>query len=93
MSNGIDASVDDIIRRNVRVSLNQQQFDALASYVFNTGSLAGTKLLTNIYNRNFAEAVREMDIVTGNGVYMQGLADRRIAERNIWNNGIYVNHR
>lgn len=82
----------DIIIRNIKVRLNQQQFDALASYVFNTGSLVGTQLLTKINAGDLAGAVLEMDIVTSNGVRMGGLVTRRANEQNMWLHGIYVNH-
>ncbi len=83
----------DIISHNVTAILNQQQFDALASYVFNTGSLKGTKLLTNINNNNFEAAVKEMDITTSGGKVMRGLVIRRQNEQDMWLKGIYENHK
>jgi len=80
---------------NVTAPLTQQQFDALVSYVFNVGqgnSLIGTQLIQKLNNKNYAGAASEMDITTSGGVVMQGLVDRRAAERNIFNSGIYVNH-
>ncbi len=79
----------NIINRNVTVGLNQTQFDALTSYIFNTGSLVGTRLLTNLNASNFNGAANQMDINTSQGVYMQGLENRRIAERNLFRNGNY----
>jgi lysozyme len=79
----------NIINRKVLVSLNQHQFDALTSYVYNTGSLGGTKLLTNLNAGNFQGAASQMDINTSYGEYMQGLENRRIVERNLFLNGIY----
>ena len=77
----------DVINRLVTTELNQHQFDALTSYVFNTGSLGGTRLLRNLNAGDFANAAAEMDINTAGGVYVQGLENRRIEERNIFLNG------
>ncbi len=82
----------DPILRNVTAQLTQQQFDALVIYVFNTGSLSGTNLLKNINDEDFDAAVKEMDINKGNGVFMQGLENRRVKERNIFKDGKYVNN-
>lgn len=83
----------DIINKYVTTALNQQQFDALASYVFNTGSLKGTKLLANINKKAFKAASLEMDIITSGGKVMKGLVIRRKNEQNIWTNAVYENHR
>jgi lysozyme len=83
----------DIIKRIVTAPLSQQQFDALASYIFNTGSLKGTKLLANINKNDMDAAVKEMDIITSNGKVMRGLVTRRENEHKIWLNGIYENHK
>jgi Phage-related lysozyme (muraminidase) len=80
------------INRLVTFPLSQNQFDALTSYVFNTGSLSGTKLLININQGNYFGAMSEMDIVTSRGIFMQGLTNRRAAEWDIWGKRIYVNH-
>ena len=83
----------DIIKKYVTVSLNQRQLDALASYVFNTGSLNGTRLLANINKSDFKAAAKEMDITTSNGKVLRGLVTRRTNEQNILLNGIYENHK
>ena len=77
------------INRHVTTPLNQHQFDALTSYVFNTGSLYDTQLLRNLNAGNFRGAALQMDIVTSNKIFMQGLQNRRIAEQNLFLNGIY----
>ncbi len=79
----------DIINEHVKVPLNQAQFDALTSYIFNTGSLYGTNLLRNLNASNFKAAAKEMDINSSNGVFMQGLQNRRIAEQKLFNTGMY----
>ena len=77
----------DAINDLVTVPLTQNQFDALLSYVYNTGSLSGTILLANLNAGDYEGAAAEMDINTSEGVYMQGLENRRIAERNLFLNG------
>jgi len=77
------------INKYVRVSLNQNQFDALTSYIYNTGSLRGTQLLNNLNSGNFPGAALQMDINTSVGVFMQGLENRRITERNLFLYGTY----
>ena len=81
------------INSNVKTPLNQSQFDALASYVFNTGSLKGTKLLEKLNSSDYAGAVSEMDIVTANGKVVKGLVTRRNDEHEIFNNGVYNMHK
>jgi len=71
------------------VPLNQQQYDALASYVYNTGSLQGTRMLENLNKGDYAGAVKEMDIVKADGKVQPGLVDRRQKEHNIWNKAEY----
>jgi lysozyme len=81
-----------IIKRLVKVKLTQDQLNALASYVYNTGSLQGTKLLKYINKGDFKAAVKEMDIETSGGKKLRGLKIRREAEHEIWNNGRYEIH-
>ena len=78
-----------IITRLVKVPLDQYQFDALTSYVYNTGSLAKTKLLKNLNNKDYEGAVKQMDIVTSKKKEMPGLVKRRKAEWKIYNNHEY----
>jgi lysozyme len=88
-------STIDEIKADVTVQLSQQQFDAIVSYVFNVGqdnSLVGTKFISNLNSSDYAGAASQMDINKSGGTYMQGLQDRRVAEQNIFNNGIYTNH-
>jgi len=81
------------IRRNVLVPLTQYQFDALISYVYNTGSLRKTKLLNNLNAGKFEAAAREMDIVTQTvgekKVILKGLVRRRKEERKLFLKGDY----
>jgi lysozyme len=82
-----------IVNGLVKVPLNQNQFDALVSYVYNTGSLEGTHLLNNLNNSDFDAAVKEMDIVKSNGEVVRGLVLRRDAEHEIFKGGEYQIHK
>lgn len=77
------------INRWVSTPLTQWQFDALVSYVYNTGSLSGTNLLRYLNNGAFQNAASQMDIITSGGVTYQGLINRRLAEQNLFLYGIY----
>jgi len=85
------------VRDCVSVQLTQYQFDALVSYVYNTGSIRGTRLLINLTTGNLEGAAREMDIVTqtnpstGERVVLPGLVIRREQERQLFLNGDYGN--
>jgi len=79
----------NIINRLVTTPLNQNQFDALTSYVFNTGSLNGTRLLWNLNIGNFSGAASEMDIITSGGIVVNGLIIRRQNEQNLFLYGKY----
>lgn len=73
LSTDIQIKAINPILKNVTAEMTQQQFDALVSYVFNTGSLRKTQLLEKLNNGDYENAVNEMDINTSQGVFMQGL--------------------
>lgn len=79
----------DIIQNSVKVKLSQQQLDALASYVYNTGEI-GPKCLAYLNKGDFANAVKEMDIVKAAGEVSPGLQTRRKEEHDIFNKGVYA---
>ena len=92
----LEAVSINAINQYVNVPLSQEQFDALASYVFNVGagnSLIGTNLISQLNAGNYYEAGTEMDITMGGGVVLPGLVLRRQAEQDIWNAGMYVSHK
>jgi lysozyme len=74
-------SRERIVMQNIKVPLNQNQFDALVSYVYNTG---GSNTLYNLINNKAPE--REIKLwmtthyITADGVVMNGLIKRRRAE-------------
>jgi len=73
--------------RERRYQLNQNQFDALLSFVFNLGSIkAGSNLDKAIRNSDNAKVAEYLNkYVFANGVRLQGLANRRIVEASIYN--------
>lgn len=75
------------IYKYVAVELNQNQFDALASFHFNLGVniLQGSTLLSYINSRNWQAAANEMKkYVNGNGVPILGLITRRKLEADLF---------
>ena len=71
----------------IKVPLNQNQFDALASFLFNLGSaiLDDSRLLTLINDKNFREAAEEMKLYNkAGGEYSEGLANRRELEAELF---------
>lgn len=81
------------INNLVKVALNQQQFDALTSFVYNIGEGAFTKstLLKKLNGGDFAMVPVELKKwVKANGVTLPGLARRREAEANLFTSGSYA---
>lgn len=73
----------DAVNNRVPLALNQSQFDAIVSFVFNAGESAFAKstLLREINNGNLLYAPRELTRwVHDNGRALKGLARRRVAE-------------
>ena len=74
--------------------MKQQHFDAFLSLCYNGG--LGAVIDSPMYNK-FINDMTEPTIsngwenwyTTSNGIFMQGLQDRRIEEKNIFNHGVY----
>lgn len=73
------------VMQNIKVPLNQNQFDALVSYVYNTG---GSGTLYNLINKKADEAsIRnwfENKYITSGGKKLPGLVKRRKAEADLY---------
>jgi GH24 family phage-related lysozyme (muramidase) len=82
------------IRKYVLAPLNQNQFDALASYVYNVGPgnvLKGKQFINCLNNLDYANAGCEIDIIRNTaGIIQPGLVKRRYFERLLWEFGIFV---
>ena len=92
-------AVEAAIKRDISVPLLQQEYDAIASLLFNAGSNflnvggAGkgeTKIKKNINKKEYAAGAKEFGDVT-NGKE-QGLVRRRNAEIDMFNTGVYKNN-
>lgn len=76
--------VDQCLDKYIKVNVTQNQFDALASFVYNVGETAFVKstLLTLLNQSNFTAAANQFDRwVFDNGKRVQGLVNRRVAEK------------
>jgi lysozyme len=97
------AQADDLLRKDlkkfvdrvnkyVKVPLNQNQFDALVIFDFNTGSLGTSTLLKKLNAGDYAGAAAQFDVwnkitdpETGEKVVSKGLINRRNAEQALFN--------
>lgn len=78
------APVESCINGHVTAQLNQNQFDALASFVFNVGEAAftGSTLLKKLNAGDYTGAANEFPKWDhDNGVVVQGLLNRRLDEQ------------
>lgn len=78
---------EDAINRNVKITLKQNQFDALVSFIFNVGvtSFVRSSLLKAINSGHIAavpEQLRRWTMV--NGKQVPGLVNRREKEIDLW---------
>ncbi|WOE32197.1 MULTISPECIES: lysozyme [unclassified Acinetobacter] len=79
--------VDSCLDQNIKVKINQNQFDALASFVYNVGETAFIKstMLTLINQNNLAAAAHQFDRwIFDNGKRIQGLVNRRAKEKELF---------
>ena len=76
---------ENIVNKKIKVTLNQNQFDALVSHTWNTG---GSETLFNLVNTNStSSAIRmwfETKYITANGKELKGLVNRRKEEANLY---------
>ena len=76
---------ENIVMKKIKVPLNQNQFDALVSYTYNTG---GSDTLFKLINQKAPEAqIRkwfENKYITTNGKVLPGLVARRKKESNLY---------
>lgn len=86
-----------IVNQLVRVPLNQNQFDALTSFVFNVGALNFRKstllLLLNsgkyeAASNEFLKWTKAKDPKTGQYVELKGLVKRRKKEKDLFDGNI-----
>ena len=79
--------VDACLDKHIKTNVNQNQFDALASFVYNIGETAFIKstMLTLINQNSMISAASQFDRwVFDNGKRIQGLVNRRAKERKLF---------
>lgn len=79
--------VDACLDSKVKVKVNQNQFDALASFVYNIGEsqFGSSTLLRKLNAGDFTGAANEFDKwVFDNGKKIQGLVNRRAKEKSLF---------
>ena len=78
---------ESAVNSAVTVSLNQNQFDALVSLTYNigTGSLKESTLLKKLNEADYKGASAQFNVWNkGGGKVMQGLVNRRVVERKLF---------
>ena len=86
MQNDLKA-FEQTVNSAVKVPLNQNQFDALVSLAYNIGSTAfkNSTLVKRLNEGNYNAAANQFDLwVNAGGKRMQGLVNRRAAERTLF---------
>ncbi|EAC0780244.1 lysozyme [Salmonella enterica subsp. enterica] len=79
--------VESCISERVTVALNQNQFDALVSFVFNVGrqAFSDSTLLKKLNEGKYRAAADQFTRwVYDNDKFVQGLHNRRVAERDLF---------
>jgi len=82
----------DVVRRSVHVPLNQQQFDALVSFVYNlgAGNFESSTLLRDLNAHDFAAVAGQLEgWVHAGSTVLPGLVTRRKAEARLFSTGHY----
>lgn len=75
---------EDIVTKNIKVTLTQNQFDALVSHTYNTGGSSTLFKLVNEGNKPSIKTWFETKYTTGNGIVLKGLVRRRKAESDLY---------
>lgn len=82
---------EQAVTNNVKVPLNQNQFDALVSFTFNVGvgAFTSSTLLKVLNQQQYTEVPTQLLRWTrAGGQVVQGLVNRRQNEINLWNSPI-----
>lgn len=86
-----DADIaENTVNNLVKAPLNQNQFDALVSLVYNWGSghFFHSLGLRKLNNKDYDGAIAEFSKINqANGKILTGLVNRRVAEANLFNEG------
>lgn len=79
--------VEKDIANLVKVSLNQNQYDAIVSFQYNTGALGKSSALKSLNKKDYAGAIDKMGLYNQSpkGTVNKGLVNRRNAEKSLFN--------
>ena len=87
----ITINIDPILNKLVKVPINQDQYNALASFLYNLGqgSLSRSTLLKKVNANDFAGAAAEFGkwVISG-GKITPGLVRRRRSEKTLFETGV-----
>lgn len=76
---------EDIVKANIKVQLTQNKFDAMVSFVYNTGgSYTLYKMINNKAKDSEIVKWMETHYITGGGQKLAGLVKRRKAEAELF---------
>ncbi len=80
------AAVEADVNHHVKVEINQNQFDALVSFDFNTDGLSRSNVLRAVNNKQFDAVAHDLKAWShAGGQFVQGLYNRRLAEGRLFN--------
>jgi lysozyme len=75
------AEAEEVVNHVVQVELNQDQFDAICDFEYNTGHLPNSTLLMRLNAGRFGEVAAQLERwVWAHGTLLKGLVARRAAE-------------
>lgn len=77
------ATYENVVLKNIKIPLKQQEFDALVSHTYNTG---GSQTLFKMVNEKnpLLKTWWETHYIMGGGKQLKGLVNRRLAETKIY---------
>jgi lysozyme len=78
------------VKLYVKVDLTQQQFDALVSIAFNMSPQSFKKFAEAVNNGEGINTIAQRSIAWVADKFKNGIANRRTAELNVFNNGVYA---
>ena len=84
----VKTRAEDVVKKGIKVSLTQSQYDALVSFSFNTGAMPGTKLAQAINAGNLQDVTKLfMEWVHAGGKVNSALVTRRTIEARVFTSG------
>jgi lysozyme len=78
------------VKLYVEVPLTQYQFDALVSIAFNMSPQSFKKFAVSVNNGEGIDAIAQRSVSWVADTFKNGIANRRTAELNVFNNGVYA---